>query len=204
MSKPTELDYLEAANANYHYIYQYAKDLDAVQLYDDEKTLFALKYLLEQFFWCINNLLNDSFRKNDPEMDNLTWLHAASAGTSSDFFSLEDVPNIIYEDLKLIEFYKTFKKVYYREKRKLISVNAENVEVEKEKTTRKKKSKSKCLPTAHPQVLWPAEKYEKKYSLPSVSRQKPKRVDENNDLPLDNSYKYPVHSQHSLWTVRKK
>ena len=119
MAQPTELDYLESANAYYSYIYQYAKDYTAEQLEDDDKTFFAVAYLLEQFFWCISKLLTDDFRKLNPEMSDAIWLQVAAAGSMGGSFSFDEIPIIIYDDLNLIGFYPTFRKIHHRNRKRL-------------------------------------------------------------------------------------
>lgn len=204
MSEPTEIDHLESANAIYHYIYTYVKDLDSDELAEDEKTLFALCYLLEQFFWNIGKLHVNDFRKCNPEMDNLNWVRFAALGETGNSFVIDEVPDIIYEDLKMIEFYKTFKQIYKREKLRLTSDNEKNKDPKKEKITQNNKSNKNSLSTGHPQILSPSEKYEKKYIPKSKPRLKRKRMDEKKDLPLDKTQKYSIHSHSSVWTVRKR
>jgi hypothetical protein len=158
MAQPTELESLESANACYYYIYHYVKDYNAKQLENDDKTMFAVTYLLEQFFWCISKLLTDDFRKLNPEMSDAIWLQVAATGSIGCSFSFEEIPIIVYDDLDLVEFYPIFRRIYSRNRRRL--------------------------------------------NGGANSLQAPDKKED--DLTLDTSYKYPIHSRSSIWIVKRR
>ena len=205
MPEPSKIEYLESAYAVYSYIYTYAKDHNEVSLFEDEKTPFAVSYLLEQFTYSLSRILDDDFRNDNPEMDDLKWLILAGVAESGEEFLLEDVTDVIYQHFNLIENFKIFEKAYKREIEKLASKNHLNRTPENKNNSHRKKSKIKSISKHHPPVFWPEEKESKKYTPKSKSRNKKrKRIEEDENLPWDTTYKYPIHSRHSLWTVRKK
>lgn len=158
MAKPTKKDYLKLTYAAYHYIYNYAKDFDGDDLFDDEKTVFALGYLLDQFTWGIKNILTDEFRNRNSEMQDLFWLMLAASGARGDGFTPEEIPDVIFGDFNLVDFFPTFQKVYQRELRR-------------PNTTKTKQKEDK---------------------------------NQKEEREWDTVYKYPIHTRHSIWTVKKR